>query len=408
MVRENASFHPALTTSFNTATSERDVKTVRVGLAGCGVVGSALVRMLHSSADSIQSRHGVRFELSRVLVRDALRDRGLPIPQSLFTADHDAFIAEDNDVVIEAIGGCESASRIARAALTDGKGFVTSNKDLIASEGAALATLAERRSVTLDFGACVGGSAPVIALLRDLVGSATPRSIRGIFNGTSNYVISLMERGSSLSAALQSAQAKGLAESDSSRDLDGRDIAAKLAIVAWISYGIAPSPLAIPRLGIGANGKRLVDAAASIGGRLRLIGECCLVGKGQVSAFVEPVVFSRDHSFARTELEDNRVEADLGWSAPLTVSGPGAGGEPTALALLGDLLNAASPRNGSTQPRVPFDCVEDPREHRWLIVSPDGHFIIGGTRRAILEAFLFSSDTAIARVEIEPTALEVS
>lgn len=371
--------------------------TVRVGLAGCGVVGGALVRLLDESADSIESRYGVRFELSRVLVRDTHRDRGLNLPRSIFTNDRNDFLSHETDIVVEAIGGTEAASEIARGSLERGRRFVTSNKELIASEGDALASLAREKSAALDFGASVGGSAPVIALLRDLLGSSTPRSVRGILNGTSNYVLTQIERGCTISDAIEKARLRGLAEADCSRDLDGRDVAAKLAIVTWMSFGIAPSKVEIARRGITCHTPRLIDAARTLGGKVRLIGQCESVGKREISAFVEPVVFTEHHALAQTELEDNRIEVDLGWTAPLTVSGPGAGGLPTATALLGDILN--------TQPRandrsLNHRCTDDRRVHRWLLASSDGWKVFSATRAELFERVGGDADVAVARLEI--------
>src|SRR6478609_302321 len=177
-------------------------RTVRVALAGCGVVGGGLVRLLHESAPAIAARFGVQFDLTRVLVRDVTRERNLPLDSRLYTNDLDAFLAHDSDVVIEAVGGNEPARTIASTALKRGKKVITANKELVASHGDTLSALALANETGLDFGAAVGGSAPVISTLRDLVGAATPKSVRGILNGTSNYVISLLERGKSLDAAL--------------------------------------------------------------------------------------------------------------------------------------------------------------------------------------------------------------
>jgi homoserine dehydrogenase len=387
---------------------EMGAATVRVGLAGCGVVGGALVRLLDESADTIESRYGVRLELSRVLVRDTQRDRGLPLPRSIFTSDRNDFLSHDTDVVVEAIGGTDTASEIARSSLGKGRRFVTSNKELIASEGAELASLAREKSAALDFGASVGGSAPVIALLRDLLGSSTPRSVKGILNGTSNYVLTVIERGATISDAIEKARAKGLAEQDCSRDLDGRDIAAKLAIVTWMSFGIAPAKVTIPRIGITRQTPRLIEAARTLGGKVRLLGQAELVGKRDVSAFVEPVVFPEHHSFARTELEDNRIEVDLGWSAPLTVSGPGAGGAPTATALLGDILNTQPRANDRSTRGSEFKCADDSRSHRWLLANSEGWRVFAATRHELQQRIAGDSDVAVARLELPVISGEVS
>lgn len=382
---------------------------VRVGLAGCGVVGGALVRLLDESADSIESRYGVKFELSRVLVRDARRDRGLPIPRSIFTSDRSEFISHDTDIIVEAIGGCEAAKEIAVSSLERGTRFVTSNKELIASEGAALDSLARRNATAFDFGASVGGSAPVITLLRDLLGTTTPRVVRGILNGTSNFVLSTIERGASLDEALTEARLRGLAEADCSRDLDGRDIAAKLAIVTWLSFGIAPSDVRIARRGINRYTPPLIEAARVLGGKVRLIGETRITGKHEVSAFVEPVVFPEHSAFAQTELEDNRIEVDLGWTAPLTVSGPGAGGTPTATAILGDLLNASPRANNRPESSGKFTCADDRRAHRWLLSSGEGWKVFAATRAELNEKIRFDEDrVSVARLELPVIPAELS
>lgn len=363
--------------------SVESLRTIRVGLAGCGVVGGALVRLLHDSADTIAARHGVRFELSRVLVRDVTRDRGVPLTQTVFTNDAESFNAHDVDVIVEAIGGEDTASKIARCALSRGKRFVTANKELIASSAPELAVLAQQTDATLDFGAAVGGSAPVISLLRDLLGTTTPDAVRGILNGTSNYILTLVERGASFQEALERARCAGFAEADCSRDLDGRDAAAKLTIVAWLSFGIAPSELNIRRIGITPSIDRLVTHAAKVGGKVRVIAECISLGDRRVAATVEPVLVSAGSAFARTEFEDNRVEVDLGWSAPIAVSGPGAGGHPTATALLSDLLHSSLPSSHRASRRNAFVSADDSREHEWLIVDDDRSSQVRGTRASI-------------------------
>jgi len=344
-------------------------RTVRVALAGCGVVGGGLVRLLHESAPAIAARFGVRFDFTRVLVRDTTRERNLPIDPRLFTNDLDAFLSHDSDVVIEAVGGDEPARTIASAALRRGTKLVTANKELVASHGESLSALAREHDTALDFGAAVGGSAPVISTLRDLVGASTPVSVRGILNGTSNYVITLIERGESLDAALASARERGLAEADCARDLDGRDAAAKLAIIAWIAFGICPADLHIRRTSLVPGLERLVRIASTRGECVRLIAECTRLPGNRVAAAVEPVIVSAESAFARTILEENRVEVDLGWRSPLSVSGPGAGGDPTAAALLSDLLRVTPPPNDRGAGATQFLSVADPREHRWLVAT---------------------------------------
>jgi homoserine dehydrogenase len=359
-------------------------KKIRIALAGCGVVGGALVRLLHEASGAIEGRHNVRFEIVRVLVRDTARDRGLPIPNHLFTDDISVFLGEEADVVVEAIGGRDIAGWIARASLASGRRFVTANKELISGHALELSALAKKSFASLDFGAAVGGSAPVISLLRDLLGTSSPKSVRGILNGTSNFVLTELERGKPFAEALASARAKGLAEADCSKDLDGRDAAAKLAIIAWIAFGVSPHDLIVRRIGLGCDPAALVREASAVGGRIRLIADCTALDDGTICASVEPVLLSERSALGRTELEDNRVEVDLGWCSPLSVSGPGAGGAPTATALLGDLVSGSIAANDFGLARTAFASVSDPREHRWLIVGcPDGARFAYGTWASI-------------------------
>lgn len=348
---------------------EIDPRPVRVALAGCGVVGGGFVRLLHDSAPAIAARFGVRFDLTRVLVRDVDRDRNLPFDSRLFTNDLGAFLAHDADVVIEAVGGDEPARTIASAALKRGKKFITANKELVSSHGDTLSALASENDGGLDFGAAVGGSAPIISTLRDLVGASTPLSVRGILNGTSNYVISLLERGATLDAALSSARERGFAERDCARDLDGRDAAAKLSIIAWIAFGIRPAALRVRRTPLVPGLDRLVRIAAAEEACVRLLAECTQLPGHAVAAVVEPVIVASQSTFGRTVFEENRVEVDLGWASPLSVSGPGAGGRPTAAALLSDLLRVSPPPNDRGAGATQFVSVADPRKHRWLVAA---------------------------------------
>ena len=380
-------------------------RTIRVGLAGCGVVGGGFVRLLHESAPAIAARFGVRFDLTRVLVRDPRRERNLPLDSRLFTNDLDAFLAHDADVIIEAVGGNEPARTIASATLTRGTKLITANKELVASHGDTLSALAREHDAGLDFGAAVGGSAPVISTLRDLVGASTPRSVRGILNGTSNYIITLLERGVSLDAALASARERGLAEVDCARDLDGRDAAAKLAIIAWIAFGIRPADLHVRRTSLLPGLEHLVRLATITDAHVRLIAECIRLPGNNVTAVVEPVIVPSQSTFGRTTFEENRVEVDLGWRSPLSVSGPGAGGAPTAAALLSDLLRGSPPPNERGAGATQFLSVVDPREHRWLVMAQLDSESLERTAPAVgLRTDRHASDGADASVLTAPAS----
>jgi homoserine dehydrogenase len=321
----------------------RGPATVRVALAGCGAVGSALLRELVARRETMARRHDVEVIVARILVRDAARERAAPFDRALLTTDVDDFLATDVNVVVEAIGGLDPAGRIARAALTRGRDVVTANKELLAAHGSELTGLAARHHAALRYDAAVGGGVPILRLLDDALGGGTPTVVRGILNGTSNYVLSRLERGDGLETALRAARAAGFAEADASRDLDGRDAAAKLALVAWATFGIPPESVVVRRRSLLPDPARLLRLAVRLDRTVRQVAECALV-EGSVVASVEPLLVERGSALAATSREQNRVEVHTGWSAPLCASGPGAGGVPTATALLSDLLSNTSQR----------------------------------------------------------------
>jgi homoserine dehydrogenase len=311
--------------------------TVRVALAGCGAVGSALLRELAARRESLESRRGMRVRLTRVLVREIARERNAPFDRSLLTTDLELFLDSEADVVIEAIGGIEPARRIAEWALRGGRELVTANKELLAAHGSSLAALARAHGGSLRYDAAVGGGVPVLRLLDDALGAGTPVRVRGILNGTTNFVLTRLERGARLADALGAARRAGFAEVDASRDLDGRDAAAKIALVAWAAYGVPPETLLVTRRSLLPDPGRHVRLGARFGRLARQVSECALVD-GAVVATVEPLLVSPGTTLARVRDEQNQVEVHSGWSAPLTASGPGAGGLPTATALLSDFL----------------------------------------------------------------------
>jgi homoserine dehydrogenase len=305
-----------------------------VALAGCGVVGGALVRLLRG----VREVDGRPIAITRVLVKRPREVR--PVYPHSVTLDLEEFLATRADVVVETIGGIEPALTIARRVLGRGGRLVTANKALIAVHGTELATLAHESGGWLGFDAAVGGGVPVVRTLRDSLRGLPVRSMHGILNGTANYVLTRLESGVSLEAALAEARARGLAEADTSRDLDGRDVADKLAILAWVAWGVEPDTVQVDRVGLLPDPAGLVHGALLAGGRLRLVGRCSLAG-GTVRARVRPEVVPTDSMLGGTLHEQNRVEIILGWTGPLTLTGPGAGGAPTATALWGDIRSAA-------------------------------------------------------------------
>lgn len=342
----------------------RGPRVVRVALAGCGVVGGELVRLLAHGAGEIRSRHGVRLELASVLVKHPGRPRPSELPGGVLTTEVDAFLASGADVWVEAIGGTNPALRIARTVLGAGRRLVTANKALLAAHGPELAALARRSRARLDFESAVAGGVPVIRALRDSLGLTGIRAIRGVLNGTTNYILTRLGDGWRYANALADAQARGFAEANPARDLSGEHAADELRILAWLAFGVEPGALIVRRRGIEPWPERLAADAALVGGVPRLVAEVVDTAAGIVAA-VEPVIVAAGGELGRTRDEENAVVVESRWNGRVRLSGPGAGGAPTASALLGDVLRSAS-RAGRTH-AAPHTPVDDAREHRWVI-----------------------------------------
>lgn len=305
-----------------------------VALAGCGVVGGAFARRVATSQHSGDRRAG-GVVLTRVLVQR--RGEVRPVWPRAVTQDLEEYLAARADAYVEAIGGIEPALTIARRVLSRGGTFITANKALVARHGAGLERLARDAGGRLGVEATVGGGVPVIRTLREVFAGQPVAGIKGILNGTANFVLTRLEEGSDYPAALRAAQARGLAEADPARDLDGRDVAEKLAILAWAAWQVDPRQVVVQREGLLPDPGARVREAQRVGGRLRLVGECRRTSSGIV-ATVRPEIVPADSPFGRTVNEENRIIIDLGWGMPIELAGPGAGGEPTAAALWSDLV----------------------------------------------------------------------
>ena len=320
----------------------RGIRHVRVALAGCGTVGSSLVALVRQQQDWFARRYGIRFEFVRVLVRDALKTRAVQWPRPVLTTTADELLLTDADVVVEVIGGLEPAGRIVRGALAQGRHVVTANKELIAAHGPALQRLAASRRAGLHFEAAVGGGIPVVRTLRGALGGHGVRTITGILNGTTNYLLTQLAGGASFADALADAQAKGFAEADPSRDLQGLDAADKIRILAWLAWGVDPSALRVDVEALPANPEPLAREAAARQGVLKYLAGAVRSDRDgtveTVRAWVRPVIVPKDHEFARVRDEENAVHIDSDSLGVLRLQGRGAGGSATASAVLGDLL----------------------------------------------------------------------
>ena len=329
---------------------------VRVAVLGCGNVGSALAELLLTQADEIAERTGLRFELVGVAVADLAkpRDQAPSLPAALLTDDAKALVDRpDIDLVIELIGGLDPARSLVEAALRAGKPVVTGNKALLAVAGAELAEVAASAGVDLLYEAAVAGAIPVIRPLRESLAGERIERVMGIVNGTTNFILSMMsEEGVDYGDALAEAQRLGLAERDPAADVDGHDAAAKAAILAGLAFGAEVVGADVHREGI--TGVRAVDVAFAdrLGYVVKLLAVAELVdGTPDVSVRVHPAMVPAAHPLASVRGAFNAVFVEGEACGELMLYGRGAGGEPTASAVLGDLIDAALNLRSERRPR---------------------------------------------------------
>jgi len=314
---------------------------VRVGLLGCGNVGAALVRLVHEHADLIETRAGVPIEIARVAVRDLTKDRGLPLPARCFTDDAAGVVGDpDVDVVVEVIGGVEPARSLIVEALMGGKPVVTANKELLAVHGRELFETAEGAGVDLLFEASVGGGIPLMRPLRESLAGDRIRRVMGIVNGTTNYILTRMtDGGATFADALADAQLLGFAEPDPTADVEGYDAAAKAAIIASIAFGARVVSSDVYREGITGITADDIGAARDLGYVVKLLAIAEEVD-GEVAVRVHPTMVPERHPLAAVRDSFNAVFIEGDAVGELMFYGRGAGGMPTASAVLGDLVDA--------------------------------------------------------------------
>ncbi|MDX6257916.1 MAG: homoserine dehydrogenase [Frankiales bacterium] len=323
--------------------TELSAKTIKVALLGCGVVGSEVVRLLHDHADDITSRVGATVELAGIAVRRPARRRDLPVDPSLFTADAAGLVArQDIDVVVEVIGGIEPARTLLLTALGRGASVVTANKALLAEDGPTLYAAARENGADLYYEASVAGAIPLLRPLRESLAGDRIRRVLGIVNGTTNYVLSRMhETGAGFTEALDEATALGYAEADPTADVDGFDAAAKAAILASLAFHTRVTAADVHREGISDVTAADVASARAMGCVVKLlaIAERGYDERGEsVGVRVHPAMIPASHPLASVGDAYNAVFVEAEAAGQLMFYGRGAGGSPTASAVLGDLV----------------------------------------------------------------------
>ena len=343
-----------------TSVSRVNGSPVRVGLLGCGTVGSALIQLVQEQADGIEARTGMRLEIVRVAVRNASKDRGVDLAPDRFTNDAAAVVTDpDVDVVIEVIGGIEPARQLILDALKAGKPVITANKELLANVGGEIFATAESSGVDVLFEAAVGGGIPLVRPLRESLLGEPIDQVMGIVNGTTNYILTRMtEAGVDYAEALAEAQELGYAEADPTADGEGFDAGAKIAILASIAFGARVVAGDVYHEGISGITADDISFATRNGYVVKLvaIAEKLVVGPAEqgsggieLAVRVHPVMLRSTHPLASVRGSFNAVFVQGAAVGELMFYGRGAGGNPTASAVLGDLIDAAlNLRKGSS------------------------------------------------------------
>lgn len=315
---------------------------LKVAVLGCGSVGSQVVRLLQEQSGDLAARIGAPVELVGVAVRRLDAPREVEVPEGLLTTDAQGLVArEDVDLVIEVIGGIEPARGLILSALENGASVVTANKALLAEDGPTLYEAAEKAGRDLYYEAAVAGAIPIIRPLRESLAGDRVTRVLGIVNGTTNFILDKMDTsGAGFSEALEEAQALGYAEADPTADVEGFDAAAKAAILASLAFHTRVTASDVHREGIADVTAADVQSAKDMGSVVKLLAICELKDDA-VAARVHPVMIPRTHPLASVHEAYNAVFVESEAAGQLMFYGPGAGGSPTASAVLGDLVTVA-------------------------------------------------------------------
>ena len=319
---------------------------LKVGLLGLGVVGSEVASHLFRYVDSIERKFGTRVEIKKILVRDLSKPRGETIPDSLITTNPEEVLrSPELDVIVEVMGGDQPAATYLSDALISGKHVITANKEVMAKFGPSLLELANRNKVRLLFEASVGGAIPIIGnLSSDLIANKVS-SIRGIINGTSNYILTRMsEDHAEFGKALEEAQQQGYAETDPTNDIEGTDAVYKLSIMSALAFHTAVNPDDVYCEGITQLQTQDFRYADELGYAIKSLGIASLNGSS-IQARVHPVLLPKGHMLAKVDGVYNAIEIAGDLCGQVLFHGRGAGKEPTASAVLGDLFEIMRTRN---------------------------------------------------------------
>jgi homoserine dehydrogenase len=336
---------------------------VRVGIVGLGTVGSGVVRLLVDSADHITRQAGRPIVVERAVCRDVGRDRGLGLPADRVSADI-RDVSRDPSISVAAllVGGLEPARSMMIELLEHGKDVVTANKALLAEHGPELFELARRQGRSIAFEAAVAGGIPIVAAIGECLAANRIESIRGILNGTSNFILTRMEEdGADYADVLRLAQAKGYAEADPSMDVDGTDATQKLAILAHLAFGTWVPWAEIPRAGIEQLDLGLFTCAREFGSHIRLVAVASRTADGRLAMRVAPALVRIGTPLAETRGAYNAVSIVGDAVGRMFFHGLGAGQMPTASAVVADIIDTVVGRAAITFRTTGVLDVESPR-----------------------------------------------
>ncbi|WP_344460364.1 homoserine dehydrogenase [Kitasatospora kazusensis] len=329
-------------------------RPLKVALLGCGVVGSEVARIMTTDAADLAARIGAPVELAGIAVRRAGRARP-GVPEHLLTTDAQALVNRgDIDVVIEVVGGIEPSKQLILSAFKQGASVVSANKALLAKDGAELHEAAAAAGVDLYYEAAVAGAIPLIRPLRESLAGDKVNRVLGIVNGTTNFILDKMDTtGAGYSEALEEATALGYAEADPTADVEGFDAAAKAAILAGIAFHTKVTAADVYREGLTEVTAADIASAKAMGCVVKLLAICERAADGEsVTARVHPAMLPLSHPLASVREAYNAVFVEAEAAGRLMFYGPGAGGAPTASAVLGDLVAVCRNKvNGTTGPR---------------------------------------------------------
>lgn len=315
---------------------------IKVGMLGLGTVGVGVVKLLQENRPIIRCKLGAELVLKRIAVRDTKRDRGVALEPGVLTDDFASVLADpDISVIVELIGGYSPAREYVLAALESGKHVVTANKALLAFHGEEIYAAAARKGLEVRYEAAVGGGIPILSAIKGNMAANRYRTVLGILNGTCNYILTRMTReGADFAGVLKAAQALGYAEADPTFDIEGVDTAHKLCLLLTLCFGTRVDFEDIHTEGISTVSALDIDFASRFGYRIKLLATGKLDG-GRVEARVQPTMVPVDDPLAAIDGVFNAIRVSGDYAGTVMFSGRGAGMEPTASAVVGDIMAIA-------------------------------------------------------------------